>query len=158
MIAAAYIREWRQWVPWAQDAQVEQDLIMCRALVEIFNHPGLAKNLAFRGGTALFKLHLSQARYSEDIDLVQVHPGPIGPVMDALQERLNGWLGKPKRNQSEGRITFIYRMQSERGAPLRLKVEINSREHFSVFGLEEHIDRRQSSSHHFGSYSPWTSS
>jgi len=141
LIAAAYIREWRQWVPWAQDAQVEQDLIMCRALVEIFNHPGLAKNLAFRGGTALFKLHLSHARYSEDIDLVQVHPGPIGPVMDALQESLNNWLGKPKRNQSEGRITFIYRMQSERGAPLRLKVEINSREHFSVFGLEEHVFR-----------------
>jgi predicted nucleotidyltransferase component of viral defense system len=32
-------------------------------------------------------------------------------------------------------------MQSERGAPLRLKVEINSREHFSVFGLEEHVFR-----------------
>lgn len=137
MISAAYIREWRQWAPWTQDAQVEQDLILSRALVEIFSHVRLAKNLAFRGGTALYKLHLSHARYSEDIDLVQVHPGPIGPVMDALQERLNNWLGKPKRNQSDGRITFIYRMQSEGGTPLRLKVEINSREHFSVFGLEE---------------------
>ncbi|MBA4417074.1 MAG: nucleotidyl transferase AbiEii/AbiGii toxin family protein [Syntrophus sp. (in: bacteria)] len=116
-------------------------MIVCRALVEIFSHPDLAKNLAFRGGTALFKLHLPQARYSEDIDLVQVHPGPIGPVMDALQERLNNWLGKPKRSQSQGRVTFLYRMQSERGTPLRLKVEINSREHFSVFGLEERLLR-----------------
>ena len=138
MISSAYVREWRQWAPWTQDAQVEQDLILSRALVEIFSHPYLAKNLAFRGGTALFKLHLSQARYSEDIDLVQVYAGPIGPVMDAVQERLNNWLGKPKRSQSEGRITFIYRMESEGGTPLRLKVEINSREHFSVFGLEEH--------------------
>lgn len=112
-------------------------MILSRALVEIFSHPGLAENLAFRGGTALFKLHLSQARYSEDIDLVQVHPGPIGFIMDALQERLNFWLGKPKRNQSEGRITFTYRIESEGGLPLRLKVEINSREHFSVLGLEK---------------------
>lgn len=137
MIPAAYIREWRQWAPWTQDAQVEQDLVVSRALVEIFSHPDLAKDLAFRGGTALFKLHLSQARYSEDIDLVQVNPGPIGPIMDVLQERLNPWLGKPKRNQSEGRVTFIYRFTSEGGVPLRLKVEINSREHFSVVALEK---------------------
>jgi predicted nucleotidyltransferase component of viral defense system len=76
---------------------VEQDLIICRALVEIFSHPDLADNLAFRGGTALFKLHLPPVRYSEDIDLVQVHPGPIGAVMSALQEKLNPWLGNPKR-------------------------------------------------------------
>ena len=44
--------------------------------------------LAFRVGTALFKLHLSPARYSKDIDLVQMKPGPIGPVMDAVQEKL----------------------------------------------------------------------
>ncbi len=74
MIPLAYIREWRQRVPWTQDAQVEQDLIISRALVEIFSHPDLAENLAFRGGTALFKLYLSRARYSEDIDLVQVRP------------------------------------------------------------------------------------
>jgi predicted nucleotidyltransferase component of viral defense system len=137
LIPGAHIREWRQSVPWTQDAQVEQDLIISRALIEIFNHPDLSDNLAFRGGTALFKLHLAQARYSEDIDLVQVHAGPIGPIMDALQERLNHWLGKPKRNQSEGRVTFIYRIQSEGGLPLKLKVEINSREHFSVYDLQQ---------------------
>jgi hypothetical protein len=94
---------------------------MSRALVEIFSHPGLAKNLAFRGGTALFKLHLSQARYSEDIDLVQVHPGPIGPVMDALQESLNNWLGKPKRNQSEG-ADYLYLPDAVRaGSAVKVK-------------------------------------
>ena len=66
MIPRAYIQEWRQWAPWTQDAQLEQDLIISRALVEIFNHPLLAENLAFRGGTALFKLHLTPMRYSED--------------------------------------------------------------------------------------------
>lgn len=114
---------------------MEQDLIICRALVEIFNHPLLAANLAFRGGTSLFKLHLTPVRYSEDIDLVQVHPGPIGPVMDALQEKLNTWLGKPRRKLSEGRVTLTYRMKSEEGLPLRMKVEINSREHMAVLGF-----------------------
>lgn len=118
---------------------MEQDLIICRALVEIFSHPDLADNLAFRGGTALFKLHLPPIRYSEDIDLVQVHPGPIGPLMDALQEKLNSWLGNPKRKQGEGRVTLTYRMTSEAGMPLRLKMEINSREHFTVLGFEKRI-------------------
>lgn len=136
MIPAAYIQEWKQTAPWSRNDQVEQDLIICRALVEIFSHPELSDHLAFRGGTALFKLHLSPVRYSEDIDLVQVNPGPIGPVMSALQEKLNPWLGHPKRKQGEGRVTLTYRMVSEAGMPLRLKVEINSREHFTVLGLE----------------------
>ena len=91
----------------------------------------------FRGGTALFKLHLSPARYSEDIDLVQKEPGPIGPVMDAIKEKLNPWLGELKRKQSEGRVTLIWRVESEEGMPLRLKVEINSREHFTVQGYQQ---------------------
>lgn len=136
MIPRDYITEWRQQVPWTQDAQVEQDLIISRALIEIFSRPILAENLAFRGGTALYKLHLHPVRYSEDIDLVQTRAGGIGPILDALREALNPWLGTPKWKQSEGRVTLVYRMQAEDGLPLRLKVEINSREHFNVFGLE----------------------
>jgi predicted nucleotidyltransferase component of viral defense system len=100
----------------------------------MFSDSLIAESLAFRGGTALFKLHLEPLRYSEDIDLVQVQPGPIGPLLDAIQGRLNPWLGKPKRNMSEGRVTLIYRIQPEEGTPLRLKIEINSREHFCVIG------------------------
>jgi hypothetical protein len=48
-----YITEWRAQAPWVQDAQVEQDLVISRALVEIFSHPLLKEALAFRGGTAL---------------------------------------------------------------------------------------------------------
>jgi len=106
LIPLDFISEWKRNVPWPKNDQVEQDLIICRALVEIFNHTLLAENLAFRGGTALFKLYLPPIRYSEDIDLVQVRPGPIGPVMDALQERLNPWLGKPRRTLArQGTIT-----------------------------------------------------
>ena len=137
MIPLDYITEWRNHAPWPQLSQVEQDLIISRALIDLYNHLVVSENLAFRGGTALFKLHLSPARYSEDIDLVQMKPGAIGPVMDAVQEMINPWLGVPKRKQSEGRVTLIWRVESEEGLPLRLKVEINSREHFTVLGYQQ---------------------
>ena len=94
MIPLDYITAWRVNAPWPQLSQIEQDLIICRALVELYN-PRLAKNLAFRGGTALFKLHLLPVRYSEDIDLLQMQAGPIGPIIDAVQEKINPWLGIP---------------------------------------------------------------
>jgi hypothetical protein len=105
----------------------------------VFSEPLLSGHLAFRGGTALHKLYLTPpARYSEDIDLVQVEGGSIGDIMTALHQRLDPWLGAPKRKQSEGRMMMIYRFDSEIPpiTPLRLKVEVNTREHFSVFGFE----------------------
>lgn len=138
MIPRDFITEWRSQAPWVEDYQVEQDLVICRALVEIFSNATLAQSLAFRGGTALYKLHLKPAaRYSEDIDLVQIRAEPAGPMMDALRATLDPWLGRPQWKQSEGRVTFVYRFTSEDTPPLRLKlkVEINSREHFSTFGM-----------------------
>lgn len=79
MIPYDFITEWREHVPWIKDIQVEQDLILTRAVVEMFRRPGVADTMSFRGGTALYKLHLSPpSRYSEDIDLVQTQAGPIG--------------------------------------------------------------------------------
>ncbi|HAR49052.1 hypothetical protein ER57_01980 [Smithella sp. SCADC] len=92
MIPKADIVAWRQFAPWVNDAQVEQDLIISRALVAIFQNPVLAELLAFRGGTALHKLYFDiPRRYSEDIDLVQIISSPIGQVIDALQDVLNGF-------------------------------------------------------------------
>ena len=141
MIPRDYVTEWRAQAPWVQDFQVEQDLVISRALIAIFTHPVLGNALAFRGGTALYKLHIHPpARYSEDIDLVQVRAEPAepaGPMMDAIREVLDPWLGTPRWKQSRGRVTFVYRFQSEDVPPLvlRLKVEINSREHFAVYGF-----------------------
>ena len=60
----------------------------------------------------------------------------VGPIMDALREALNPWLGTPKWKQSEGRVRLVHRMQAEDGLPRKLKVEINSWEHFTVFRME----------------------
>ena len=84
MIPRDYITAWRVHAPWANDAQVEQDLVISRALVQLFRVPDLASGLAFRGGTALYKLHLTPPpRYSEDIDLVQVRSEGCSPAFVA---------------------------------------------------------------------------
>ena len=79
---------------WADQRQVEQDLIISRALVEIFSDAMLCDALRIRGGTALNKLHFqAPLRYSEDIDLVRTSAGLIGPILDRLRVALEPWLG-----------------------------------------------------------------
>jgi predicted nucleotidyltransferase component of viral defense system len=81
MIGRSFIEEWREQYPW-KDGQVEQDLILSRAIVEMFSDDLLRKSLVFRGGTALHKLFIHpQARYSEDIDLIQINREPINLVL-----------------------------------------------------------------------------
>lgn len=138
MIPKAFINEWREHAPWRIDAQVEQDLVISRALVDMYSVPELREQLAFRGGTALYKLHLlPPARYSEDIDLVQVEAKPIGETLDIVRGVLDPWLGTPQRKFKEGRVNLVYRFESEDSPPLRmkLKIEINTREHFTELGL-----------------------
>ena len=85
MINRTAIQQWSEHAPWIDNAQIEQDLIICRAFVSIFSDEFLVSQLAFRGGTALHKLYLSpQPRYSEDIDLVQINPDPIKPIIYRL--------------------------------------------------------------------------
>jgi predicted nucleotidyltransferase component of viral defense system len=137
MIPRDFITQWRSVAPWVSDAQVEHDLVITRAVVAIFSDAELSRSLAFRGGTALYKLHLDPARYSEDIDLVQTRPEPIGPTFDRLHAAIDPWLGKPKWEIKEGRANLVYRFDSEDVPPLklRLKLEINTHEHFAELGL-----------------------
>jgi len=139
MIPGDYITSWRIRAPWATDAQVEQDLVVSRALVTLFGVPDLAGALAFRGGTALYKLHLTPPpRYSEDIDLVQVRAEPIGDTLNQMRSVLDPWLGPPRWKLKKGSVNLVYRFESEDRPPLRLrlKIEINTREHFTEFGLQ----------------------
>lgn len=136
MIPQNNIVEWSHQVSWQLNEHVELDLVICRSLVEIFSDKFLADNLAFRGGTALHKLYLQpQPRYSEDIDLVQIHPGPIKETIVKLQERL-AFLGESSVVQKKANNTIKFRFNSEIPPvqTLRLKVETNCREHFPVMG------------------------
>jgi predicted nucleotidyltransferase component of viral defense system len=140
MIPKPFIADWRKHAPWKRYAQVEQDLIICRAVIAIFSDDFLKEHLAFRGGTALHKLYLHPApRYSEDIDLVQVKAGPIKPIMQRLREAIDFF--EEDRSTKVGRQSAkaLYRFTSEyEGIRLRLKIEINCQEHFHVLDWVEY--------------------
>jgi predicted nucleotidyltransferase component of viral defense system len=130
MIPIMNIIAWSASAPWADIRQVEQDLIISRALIDLFGDPTLARELRFRGGTALHKLHLPRAlRYSEDIDLVRTTAGPIGPILGRIRELLEPWLGRATFDQSNIAPKLRFRVPAEDGSgDIRLKLEINTRE------------------------------
>ncbi len=130
MIPLGYITAWSSVAPWSDPRQVEQDLIIARAIVEIFNDDMLRKELRFRGGTALNKLHFPSAiRYSEDIDLVRTTAGPIGPILDRVRAVLEPWLDRATFEQSPVAPALCFRVKAEgSGGQIRLKVEINTSE------------------------------
>ena len=137
MVIKSAIQQWRDFAPWTDVSQIEQDLIISRALIAIFGDEFLSSQLAFRGGTALHKLHMQpQTRYSEDIDLVQINAGPIKPIMFRLGEVL-GFLPDRVTKQKRYNNTMLCRILSEGNppVPLRLKIEINCYEHFTEMGL-----------------------
>ncbi len=138
MIPRAYITEWTQYAPWKSNEQVEQDLVICRALVEIFSDEFLSNELVFRGGTALHKLYLNpQSRYSEDIDLVQVNKGAIEPVLDRIRALLDPLFeskAKYKKTLISNKLTYRFQSEFPPVQTMKLKIEINCREHFTELG------------------------
>lgn len=137
MIPQAYLQAWSAKAPWPDFRQIEQDLIISRALCDLFNAPALRGKIAFRGGTAINKLLFQRPlRYSEDIDLVQTRPEPIGATIDAIRYEL-AWLGECRREQAGHSMHMVFRFNPEADAQstLKLKVEINTREHESLFGV-----------------------
>ena len=132
MIQRPYLLEWRANAPWQLESQIEQDLVLSRALVQLFSNKVIQQDVALRGGTGLNKLFFKKhLRYSEDIDLVRIKAGPGKPLITAIQDELTPWLGKPRVNLTTSSSTLIFRFLSEATPPiqLRLKVEANTREH-----------------------------
>ena len=86
------------------------------------------------GGATLHKLYLNPApRYSEDIDLVQIKEGPIKPIMERLNEVIT-FFEEKRATQVQGHgANALYRFRSEyEEIRMRLKLEINCKEHFNV--------------------------
>lgn len=140
MIPLAYLQQWSNRATWPDLRHVEQDLIICRALCDLFNSPDLAGKIAFRGGTAINKLLFEQPlRYSEDIDLVQIRPEPIGPTIDAIRGALGwlGWCGVSRASHST-HLIFKFSPEIETTSQLKLKVEINTREHSSFLAFKKY--------------------
>lgn len=137
MISEVFIEQWHSQAPWQALNMIEQDLIISRVLVDLYNQPKIKSSLAFRGGTALNKLFIKPAaRYSEDIDLVQVSPEPIGETLDSIRSVLDPWLGEPKRKLTERSAKLFYRYIAIDNTPAKLKIEINTTEHFHILPFQ----------------------
>ena len=103
----------------------------------MYNDPHVKDALVFRGGTALNKLFINPpARYSEDIDFVQKNANPIGQTIDAIRALLKPWLGDPKWKVTQRSAKLIYKYESANKIPAKLKIEINTTEHFQVLPLK----------------------
>jgi len=141
-------------VPWPSLRQVEQDLLLCRAMAALFGDPFLKTQIAMRGGTLLHKVHLAPAvRYSEDIDLVVYGDRPEDHVAKAIRRVLRPVLGAPVGSLWESlrlairntvrpsrilRLTYSVPAVAEPGSRLEIVVEANVTErtpHRPIVGL-----------------------
>lgn len=137
MIPVAHIQQWTANAPWPDLRQVEQDLIISRALCDLFRAENLQGKIAFRGGTAIHKLLFDKPlRYSEDIDLVQTQTEPIKDTVSGIRGALS-WLGKCSFHAATHSVQLTFKFTPEMGGgTLKLKVEINTREHRNLLGLK----------------------
>jgi len=128
VIPRRHLTAWTLTHPWPSPAQVEQDLLLTRAICEIADHRFLGDELVFRGGTAMHKLHLPEPlRYSEDLDYVRRTASPIGPVLTALRATGDD-LGFTTTSRVGTHPKVLWRTTSDDGVPLRIKIEINTHE------------------------------
>jgi predicted nucleotidyltransferase component of viral defense system len=128
VIAQAHLNEWASRVPWTQQVQIEQDLVLSRLIVEIAQHELLGGELAFRGGACLHKLHLpKQLRYSEGLDYVRRTRSPIKPYLLALRDLAEAvGLVEHGANQSAQMVHIAFDAQATEGAGrIRVKIETN---------------------------------
>jgi hypothetical protein len=72
-------------------------------------------------------------RYSEDIDLIQIKPGLISPITKRLNELITFFEEDRQTKVKEYGVKAMHQFTSEyEQVRLRLKLEINCKEHFNV--------------------------
>jgi predicted nucleotidyltransferase component of viral defense system len=128
VIPAAFVTDWSLRAPWPSPAQVEQDLLLSRVLIELYRDDYLRGELVFRGGTCLHKLHLPQPRrYSEDLDFVRTTSSGIAPITRAVTS-IGERLGFDVTTRMSRQPKVYLRTRAADGTALRIKIEINTYE------------------------------
>lgn len=88
-------------------------------------------------GTGYYICLLCNARIcKEDIDLVQIKEGPIKPILKRIDKVITFFEEERVIKVKANNNTILYRFNSEYfpDTRLRLKLEINCREHFNLLG------------------------
>lgn len=131
VVPLSYVIAWAEMAPWSDLNKIEQDLILSRAIVALFQDPFLRRQMRFRGGTALGKIHFPAIyRLSEDIDLVRTVESPVGRLIDRIRQVLEPWLGKARHDlkRTSARLRFQVPAEDNPELQIRVKVEINTAE------------------------------
>jgi predicted nucleotidyltransferase component of viral defense system len=116
MIPANAVTAWGTTHAWPTREQVEQDLLLSRAICAIASDDYLSQELVFRGGTALHKLHLDNTELGYTVSTrVSEHP------------------------------KVYWRTTADSGVPLRIKIEVNTHERSPALPLTERPHRVDSS-------------
>ena len=141
MIGQNAITGWRLKVPWRNDIQVEQDLILHAVIQAIYSDPFLQKKIAFRGGTCLNKfIWDTPVRYSEDLDFVQITPEKIGLTVDHIRNVLNDIFeeeGKSETKKGSFKLYYSFIPENNPNHRQQVKIEINTREQFAIDGYRK---------------------
>lgn len=141
MIGQNAIIGWRSKVPWRNDLQVEQDLILHAMIQAIYSDHFLQKKIALRGGTCLNKfIWDTPVRYSEDLDFVQISPEKIGPTADHLRHVLRDIFEEEGRSETKGgsfKLFYSFIPENNTDHRQQIKIEINTREQFAIDGYKE---------------------
>ncbi len=126
---------------------IERDYVLAWLLTQIPHHPLLGDVLAFKGGTALRRMHFGEYRFSEDLDFTLTKEVPLEDLFkafDAVFEALLATSGirvvldakdvtRHVRND-----TFYFDYQGPLPAPRRVKVDVTRGETL-VFPLERKV-------------------
>jgi len=135
MIPYDNITAWGVINPWSSREQIEQDLLLSKAICDIFSNEFLSNELVFRGGTALHKLILPRPyRYSEDLDFVRTSAGGVGNIMKELTE-----LGQQTGYNVNTKIGMypkvFWKTSAQTGRSINIKIEINTYERASALPI-----------------------
>lgn len=137
MIPRAHITQWGVEHPWQNERQIEQDLLLSQAMIEIANDSLLGSELVLRGGTAFHKLFLPEPlRYSEDLDYVRTTEGGIGEIMKRLTG-LGTQLGYDVRTKMGKYPKVLWRFRFADETPGKIKIEINTFERSPMLPLQD---------------------
>jgi len=137
MIPYNTITAWGATHPWITREQIEQDLLLSKAIIDIYSNEMLSEELVFRGGTALHKLVMPQPiRYSEDLDFVRTSAGGIGEILNTLRDigSQSGFTVKTKMGQFP---KLFWSCNAQTGRNIKIKIEINTYERSPALPLAE---------------------